>query len=444
MANAKPQIISKTLIKPSSPTPKDLKTYKLSSLDQLSPHFYLPIVLFFQALDSEKHSGNINNDISSHFKKSLSETLTHYYPFAGRLSSKHHSIDCDDQGLDFYEARIDCKLNDILKKPDPETMDLFSPPGILFNESFQGSPFIIQVTNFSCGGIALSTCMLHKVTDACALFGFLNDWAATARGEKVSPMFLTQQVISSFSDQMTNFQEIKLEKNNVVTRRFSFDPSKLTELKAIITKDSGTLQINPSRVEVVTALIYKCAMVASKAKTGVSRPSMLIQAANLRPRVFPPLPENSIGNFSWFFSIMTNDENGKSVTKIVDALKKSAKGFSEKFGNELSANKCYSLICESIEGTRKVIRENKSEIEVYRCSSLCRYPFNQMNFGWGKPIWVGTSSSKMKNTFHLLDSLKPEGGIEALVTLEEDKMAIFEKDEEILRFALLNPTAVDD
>lgn len=436
MAMEKPQIISKTLIKPSSPTPKDLKAYNLSVLDQLSPRFYLPIVLFYSAPNPE-NSCNIN-DVPSLLKKSLSEALIHYYPFAGRLAGKD-SIDCNDEGLDFYEARIDCKLNDILEKPDPETMDLFSPPGMLFNESFQGSPFIIQVTYFSCGGLAISVCMLHKVTDACAIFGFINDWAAVARGEKVSPMFLTRKAISPFNGQLT-LPEIKLEKDNVVTRKFSFDPSKLSSLKATVTDDPGILQ-NPSRVEVVTALIYKCAMAASKAKTGLSRPSMLMQAANLRPRVVPPLPENSVGNFSWFFSIMTNDENDKSMAKIVAALKKAAKGFSEKYGNGLTADKCYSIICESIEGARKVIRENKSEMDSYRCSSLCRYPFNQMNFGWGKPIWVGTSSSKMKNTFHLLDSLKP-GGIEALVTLEEEKMAIFEKDEELLKYAVLNPNAM--
>ncbi|KAL3497714.1 hypothetical protein ACH5RR_040446 [Cinchona calisaya] len=115
------------------------------------------------------------------------------------------------------------------------------------------------------------------------------------------------------------------------------------------------------------------------------------------------------------------------MKSIAAALKNAAAGFFKKFGNGLTADKCYLLICESIEAETKMIRENKSEIEVYRCSSLCRYPFNEMNFGLGKPIWVGMFNSKIKNTFILMDSLKP-GGIEALVTLEKDKMAILEKD----------------
>ncbi|KAL3497716.1 hypothetical protein ACH5RR_040448 [Cinchona calisaya] len=180
-------------------------------------------------------------------------------------------------------------------------MDLFNPPEILFNESFQGSPYVIQVTYFSCGGIASSVWMLLKVTDGSSLLVFINDWAAVACGEKVSPMFLAQQVISSSNNGQITIpeNEIKLEKDNVVTRTFSFDPPKLADLKAIntIRDNSGTIQINPSRVEVVISLIYKCVMAASTVKTRMSRPSMLIQTANLRPPVIPPLPENSVGIF---------------------------------------------------------------------------------------------------------------------------------------------------
>ncbi|KAL3497717.1 hypothetical protein ACH5RR_040449 [Cinchona calisaya] len=441
MANEKPQIISKDLIKPSSPTPKHLKTYNLSVLDQLSPRIYFPVLLFYPALDS-KNSWNIK-DISSYLKKSLSKTLTHYYPFAGKFSSKDF-IDCNDEGVDFYEVQIDCKLNDILKKPDPETMDLYTPPGILFNESFMGSPVIIQVTYFTCGGIALSVCMSHKVNDACALYSFINDWATVARGEKVSPIFLTQKIISSLNNGQTTIPEIKIGKNNVVTRRFYFDPSSLTDLKALVRDDSKTFRNNPSRVEVVTALLYKCAMAASTAKTGMFRSSRLIQAVNLRPRVVPPLHENSIGNFCWSFSIMTTKENDKSLESIVASLKKAATGIYEKIGNRFTMDKCNSFVSESVEEVREVMRENKvSEIEGYLCSSWCRYSFNEINFGWGKPIWVGTFNAKKKNTFILMDSSK-SGGIDALVTLEEDKMAIFEKDEELLRFSIINPTVIGD
>ncbi|KAL3497724.1 hypothetical protein ACH5RR_040456 [Cinchona calisaya] len=294
-------------------------------------------------------------------------------------------------------------------------MDLYSPPGILFNESFPGSPVIIQVTYFQCGGIALGVSMSHKVNDACALYGFINDWTAVARGEKITLLLGSFILIVE-----------------------------LAILEALVRDDSRTLQNNPSRVEVVTALLYKCAMAASTAKTSMSRSSSLSQVVNLRPRVVPPLPQNSIGNFCWSFSITTTKENDKNMKSIVASLKKAATGFYEKIGNGFTMDQCNSFISESVEEAREVMRENKTnEIEGYACSSWCRFSFNEMNFGWGKPIWVGTVSVKKKNTFILMDSSKP-GGIEVLVTLEEDKMAIFEKDEELLRFAIMNPNAIAD
>ncbi|KAE8123967.1 hypothetical protein FH972_018880 [Carpinus fangiana] len=49
MEMMKVEIISKEIIKPSSPTlPHDLRNLKGSFLDQLAPTTYIPIILFYQ------------------------------------------------------------------------------------------------------------------------------------------------------------------------------------------------------------------------------------------------------------------------------------------------------------------------------------------------------------------------------------------------------------
>ena len=63
-------IINKEIIKPSSPTPAHLKTFKLSTLDQLAPPVYVPMLFFYrnnQATSSDQRSHNL--------KKSLSESV---------------------------------------------------------------------------------------------------------------------------------------------------------------------------------------------------------------------------------------------------------------------------------------------------------------------------------------------------------------------------------
>ncbi|CAK9173369.1 unnamed protein product [Ilex paraguariensis] len=267
----------------------------------------------------------------------------------------------------------------------------------------------------------------------------MEDWAATtiqSHDHPVSPVFISSSILWHNDPPVLSD---KLEQGNCITRRFVFSASKLANLKNMVKNSELD---NPSRVECVSALIYKCAMAASSAISGSSRPSILIQPVNLRPRIVPPLPENSVGNFSWFFSIMARDESDQKLDKLVSALRNGIAQLFDKYTKNRTANECYSLICESIKESRKAL-SNRSGVHVYKCSSLCRYPFNKINFGRGKPVWVGTSSSLIKDTFHLVDALE-EGGIEALVTLEEKEMAIFERDQELLAFAYLNPRALEN
>ncbi|CAK9173371.1 unnamed protein product [Ilex paraguariensis] len=198
--------------------------------------------------------------------------------------------------------------------------------------------------------------------------------------------------------------------------RFMFSASKLANLTTL-TKNSEI--DDPTRIQVVTALIFNCAMAAAKALSGASLSYILIHPVNLRLRIIPPLPENSVGNFSWFYSIMARDESDKQLDNLVGALKKGIAQMFDKYTKNRTANECYSLICESIKEARKAL-SNSNGVHVYKCSSMCSYPFNQINFGWGKAIWVGVSGCLIKDTFHLVDAME-EGGIEALVTMEEKK-----------------------
>ena len=70
---------------------------------------------------------------------------------------------------------------------------------------------------------------------------------------------------------------------------------------------------NPTRVEVVTALIYRCAVAAASKLSSADflKPSALTQAVNLRKRIIPPLPEKSFGNMTWFYTIQTHAQESE-------------------------------------------------------------------------------------------------------------------------------------
>lgn len=57
----------------------------------------------------------------------------------------------------------------------------------------------------------------------------------------------------------------------------------------------------------------------------------------------------------------------------------------------------------------------------------------EADFGWGKPIWVGSASFMFKNLICFMDT--PTGdGIEVWVNLKGEDMAKFEVDKDFLSF----------
>ncbi|KAG4391224.1 hypothetical protein GLYMA_05G144602v4 [Glycine max] len=98
------------------------------------------------------------------------------------------------------------------------------------------------------------------------------------------------------------FSEVLFVENDAVCRRFVFEASEIDSLKAIVSSHNVP---NPTRVEVVSALIYKRAVSA----LGLSfKTTSFRTAVNLRNRTVPPLPEKSLGNLVWFLLVLNPSE----------------------------------------------------------------------------------------------------------------------------------------
>ncbi|XP_062165101.1 stemmadenine O-acetyltransferase-like [Alnus glutinosa] len=186
------EIISKECIKPSSPTPPNLKTYKLSLLDQVHSSIYIPVILFYPMNQSISHDVvDIVSQRSQLLKQSLSETLTRFYPLAGKVKDDL-SIDCNDEGVLYLEAYANCHLVDYLNQPNLASLQQFLPQQMTFTDPVAGDYVAMtKVTSFACGGFAIGILVCHMVADGTAFSAFLNGWAATARkaSEAVCPNF---------------------------------------------------------------------------------------------------------------------------------------------------------------------------------------------------------------------------------------------------------------
>ncbi|CAK7332405.1 unnamed protein product [Dovyalis caffra] len=427
------EIVTREAIKPSSTTPNHLRNFNLCLLDQLAPVAYEPLVLFYP--NSQRQLTVAHK--SQRLKRSLSATLTRFYPLAGKIKDDV-SIECNDYGAVFVEALVSCLLSKFLEKPDAEMIRKFIPSEIESTEALTGSLVLVQANFFACGGLAIGVCISHKVADPVTFSTFIKAWAAAAfrsGGDTVLPFFNASSVFPPQNLSLTKPAAVELMHDKCVTKRLVFDASKIAALQAKAVSESVTC---PTRVEAVTALIWKCAMNASRSNSEHLRFSILSQSVNLRQRMVPPLPEHTVGNLVGYFASCAT-ECEIELQSLVGQLRKGLQDFGENYVKKLQGDEACMAIYESLQVAGSMLQE--SNVDFYVSTSFCRFPFYGIDFGWGKPTWVTIPTGAYKNVTAIMDT-RDGKGIEAWVTLTEDDMAFFERDRELLAAASLDPSAL--
>ncbi|KAL8240154.1 hypothetical protein R6Q59_013509 [Mikania micrantha] len=432
-------IVSTQIIKPFSPTPPHLKTYNLSVYDQIIPNTFSPMLLFYPNTGIYHDSHDQMLDL----KNSLSHTLTKYYPFAGRHAKIAPTfVDCNDHGADFIEAYTDSTLLDFFQNTQNEDLDKLFPYDRTWNYSNRTGhdlqsdnviPLAIKVTRFQCNGLAVAVSLSHKIADAYSLIRFITDWAKMNSNnmtyeDPIEPHFI------SFQNTNISFTRSLQVSNDCVTRRFVFPNAKILALKHKVnamSERSGQHITNPTRVEVVTWLLYKCAVrAATNNNLGSFNPICIRLATNLRDKMIEPLPENSIGNFLMGLEVQTRNQKELNPQAFIGQLRNQKmkiygiKNIKAVFDPLLSTSSNVHL-----QDQRKRKFEN-----TYVFSSICGYPTNLIDFGWGSSIKVTVPGNLMKNSFVFMDAPNGEG-IEVLACLEKQDMDLIEGDSELLAFA---------
>ncbi|XP_059301924.1 acyltransferase Pun1-like [Lycium ferocissimum] len=418
-------IISKKIIKPLSPTPSTQRLHKLSLVDQVVSHSYIPLVFFY----TKATIPNGPKQLSQLLANSLSKTLTCYYPWAGSLKD-NATIDCDDHGAEFFEVQINSPMDKIVYHPDSRIKDLTFPQGTLWGSCIGRASTVAQLSHFECGGIALSVCVSHKVGDGCSAYYFLRDWAALTRNPnaKLAPFFVEDSLIPSPFDGPLVFPLVDSKPEEGIQKRFVFSASKISTLKALVAHESGVT--NPTRNEVVNALLYKCAASAND-NSGSFKPSQLIQCSNLRASMSPPLPPTSIGNILTVFSTpIYHEEQDLKLPKLVADIRKSKDNLSGR--NNVEQNELVSEMLDAYRNGEAPYQQRSCD--VYTNTSFLGFEFEKLDFGWGKPA-RGSIASGPANKIFILMNTPDRRGVEAFVNLNEQNMSAFENDKDLLQFA---------
>ncbi|MCD9559061.1 hypothetical protein HAX54_016790 [Datura stramonium] len=327
-------VISTKLIKPSSPTPPHLKNYKLSFFDQLAEREHVPLLLFYpRGHDDESAT------IDEKLEQSLSRILTHVYPAAGRLSKDRCSIDCLDQGVTFAKARVQLSIQRFHQSGDQdlEDADFDTTP-----------PVVAQVT-----GSNVVVLYIHQFIaprdgwqEICQYFP-ASCLSRRFEAKFIGKIFIDEVTISGLRDKLAGAM------------------------------DSGKISFKPSRVEIITALLWRALIRVSEAKHGYLRPSL----------VFFPV------------QLMT------CPAAVVNSYK------------EMFLSKEWS--------------NDNDEVDKCTISSLCKFPMQEADFGWGKPSLMHFGL----RDYHSCWMYDAEcGSICVQVDLKDTYMRLFEQDSDIRTF----------
>ncbi|PWA58235.1 deacetylvindoline O-acetyltransferase [Artemisia annua] len=437
-------IVSRDIIKPSSPTPSHLKTYNLSLLDRITANAYMPVVAFYPR--SSVYQSSLDKTLE--LKNSLSHTLTQYYPFAGKTKKISPTyVDCNDEGVEFIEACNDSSLSDFLQHSEHEDLNKLFPNDLIWfhpnrkcdDDGLSSTcPLAVQVNHFACGGVAVAISLFHKIGDGSSMLNFLSHWAKVNAGSRVryqtnaspvNPHFITYQ------KRNINFQKDfpDVLGRDFVTRSFLFPNQRLNDLKAkvidMITESREPMIMNPTRVEVITWLIQKCAVAAAtKTNSATFKDTGMIYTLNLRNSLMQKLPETSFGNLVTVIEFPTSNQSEEITPRMTIGQLREKKAAFQSITNLETA---LGIFSDTVTDAT-ILEMSKTVGHYYFYSSLCGFPTYSIDFGWGKPVKV-TLAGHGKNVIILMDSPN-SSGIEALVSLDRQDMMIFQKDPNLLSF----------
>ncbi|XP_039173470.1 acetyl-CoA-benzylalcohol acetyltransferase-like [Eucalyptus grandis] len=223
----------KKFVKPSVPTPNNQRKLKLTSLDQLQMPIYIGVMFYYR--DNVENPGVDISQRLLQMEESLSETLTLFYPMAGRyIEDDDCFIDCNDLGVELVYAKVDGQIVKLLHgDPDIDLLERLSK----YPTNVVGNPLVvIQVNAFECSGLAISVRFTHKIGDMYTMAMFINSWATTCRGNVdaiVTPSFELSSLLPVKGLAVPNLSPRRIGNEELIMSRLRFNADALSKLKAL-------------------------------------------------------------------------------------------------------------------------------------------------------------------------------------------------------------------
>ncbi|WMV27368.1 hypothetical protein MTR67_020753 [Solanum verrucosum] len=423
------QYVSDCFIKPLYDSEESKKPVYLSSWDLAMLSFqYIQKGLLFT-----KQSSFQLDPLLQKLKESLSITLVHFYPLAGRFKTLKQEnpplytvfIDCvNSPGARFIHANLDLTVTDILSPKDVPLVvqSFFDHDRAINHDGHDLSLLTIQLTELI-DGVFIGCSVNHAVADGSSFWHFFNSFSEVFKANNGQKQSIPISKSPNFNhwlpeghspiinlpythhDQFTSRHEAP----NMRERFFHFSAESLKKLKAKANQEFNCNTNKISSLQALSAHMWRCITRVRKFPSDqMTSCGMLV---NNRARLDPPLPENYFGN-----CIQTVRRNA-SVGKLLE--------------NNLGWA-AWELHLAVVNHKNKEIREWVEKLEcgvVYQLGSFCdpcsivigsspRFDMYGNEFGFGKGVALRSGyAHKFDGKVSLYEGIEGDGSMD----LEFDK-----------------------
>ncbi|KAI3504856.1 hypothetical protein L1887_26605 [Cichorium endivia] len=316
MASPSVRRISECFVKPLHDLPPDAKKpiyFTPFELVFLNANYSQKGLLFAKPSPPENHDFSITTFLDD-LQRSLSATLTHFYPLAARLATRKeenpHSyviyIDPGNtQGVKFVYATADLTVSDILTSFDvPSVVHSFFDLNNAINHDGHTLPLLsIQVTELI-NGIFIAGSVNHLIADGTSFWHFMAAWSEIFRSKEQDAYLISRPPVFKRwalegSDPIINLpythHDQFIERPGHVQlkeRFFHFSSALVLKLKEKANAECNTYKI--SSLQAVSAFLWRC---ITRVR-GLSRDSETIckLVISNRRRLNPPLSDDYFGN----------------------------------------------------------------------------------------------------------------------------------------------------
>ncbi|KAM0947438.1 putative isoflavone-7-O-beta-glucoside 6''-O-malonyltransferase [Dioscorea sansibarensis] len=433
------RVLNQIKVQPSSGC-VDEATLPLTFFDVMWIHAHPVERIFFYPLPPHYSTTHFINSIVPSLTSSLSLTLHHFYPLAGKLIRSHSPNSSTDFAIHYKHGD---SVSFTVSESLADFQALSSNHPLPFNEVYtlvpipekfsdDSKPLLsLQVTFFpKYAGISIGIAFHHVAGDGSVFGHFFKSWALSCGSSGSVPLLqpppvfdkslvkdphgccslFLQQLLSSPSDQGPGSSKLEVL-NDPVCSTFCLGSDHIQALKknfSMKSKDNKT----PSTFTVVCAYAWVCHVKAQGYSTKERVP--FVFAVDCRGRLKPPLPSTFFGNCVRPGVAEEDAEKlvgEDGVVVACEAIMRAIDAFKDDALNDVVGWMEKTVAC--IGAGRMLSLAGSPKLGIY-----------ETDFGWGRPIKIVITSIQKTGAMSLSER-RDEDGVEIGLVLPKATMDEF-------------------